>query len=60
MKVQWIILMAAVFSLPVVAQNDTIIRPHTDTVYRSVTDTVSRVQLIQDSVAKQREVDGLS
>ena len=56
MKVQWIILMAAVFSLPVVAQNDTIIRPHTDTVYRSVTDTVSRVQLIQDSVAKQREV----
>ncbi len=48
--------MAVFFSLPMVAQNDTIIHPYTDTIYRSVTDTVSTVSYEPDSVARQREV----
>ena len=56
MKAKWIFLLALFISMPMVAQNDTIIRPYTDTVYRSVTDTVSTVSLVPDSVAKQREV----
>ena len=56
MKTKWVFLLALFISMPMVAENDTIIRPYTDTVYRAVTDTVPTVTMVPDSVAKQREV----
>ena len=56
MRHKWVFLLALLFQMPVVAQNDTIIRHYNDTVIRTVTDTVVSTVEVPDSVAKQREV----
>lgn len=64
MRRKWILIVAVFFSMPMLAQNDTIYREYTDTVYRSridtvyqpYTDTVTIINLVPDSVVKQREI----
>ena len=56
MRHKGVFLLALLFQMPVVAQNDTIIRHYNDTVIRTVTDTVVSTVEVPDSVAKQREV----
>ena len=56
MKTKWILLLALILSMPMVAQNDTIVRHYTDTVVREMTDTVLSVISIPDSTLKEREV----
>ena len=55
MRHTWVFLLALLFSMPLVAQDDLIIRHSYDTVIRPVTDTVVTIEAVPDSVAKQRE-----
>ena len=55
MKHKWVFLLALLFQLPMVAQDDLIIRHSYDTLIRPVTDTVVTIVAVPDSVAKQRE-----
>ena len=55
MKHTWVFLLALLFQMPLVAQDDLIIRHSYDTVIRPVTDTVVTIEAVPDSVAKQRE-----
>ena len=53
---KWIFLVALIFQMPMVAQDDPMIRHYNDTVIRTVTDTIVTTVEVPDSVAKQREV----
>ena len=55
MRHTWVFLLALLFQMPLVAQDDLIIRHSYDTVIRPVTDTVVTIEAVPDSVARQRE-----
>ena len=56
MRHKWILLLALLMQMPLVAQNDTILRTYYDTVYEAKTDTVFSVHFYTDSVAKERDI----